>query len=120
MLFSRRRIKSFARSFAVLLAGLWLAAAAAPCVMAETDCHDPGCAQQMLAEGNGAAVLDCQLPNPNPPTDVSFAPMAIAPVVVALLPAAPAPDTAPPRQWVRSALNLPFTPLNLQHARLLI
>ncbi len=122
MLFSRRQIRSTARTFAALLAALWIAAAAAPCVMANADCHDPGCAEQMLTTGDAAAMLNCELPDPNPPATAGFSSVAIAPMpmVVALLPLLPAVNETPPRQWLWSSLHIPFTPLNLKHARLLI
>jgi hypothetical protein len=69
-----------------------------------------------------AAMLDCQLPDLNPPSATSApADLAVTPVVLATLPIATAlPEATAARQRARHAARIPPPPLNLRHAVLLI
>lgn len=88
----RKHQKRTARGLLATLVGLWLLAAAAPCVMAQP----PACPPDMVGnhcphEGQSAldaadscdalATLNCRLPNPNPPSAALDIP-APAPVLL--------------------------------------
>jgi hypothetical protein len=124
MFTSRKSLKTLGRWLAGFMAGAWLMAAAAPCVMAGNDCGlahgSKQCALPDMVAQCGSAALDCELPSPNPLTTASLdlpTPLAVA---IATLPALPAPIIVPERRWQQARWQIPFTPLNLQHARLLI
>ncbi len=120
-LIRRRVTRTITRQVLVLLAGAWLASVVAPCVMVEDCCED---SDQMMAFGASetcaSAALDCQLPDPNPRSDVKADTLAPKPVILAFTPIVTAPTPKPERYWTRVQGHLPLTPLNLQHARLLI
>lgn len=118
----RRLSRTIARQVLVLLAGAWLAGVIAPCVMVDDCCDDGGQVMAFVAslETCGTTALDCQLPDLNPRSDVKADNPTPTPVVLALLPIATVPIPTPERHWTRVQGRLPFTPLNLQHARLLI
>lgn len=118
----RRLSKTIARQVLVLLAGAWLASAIAPCVMVDDCCNDTG---QVMAfssslETCATAALDCQVPDPNPRSDLRADNPAPTPVMLALLPIEVTAIPVLERHWTEVQRRLPFTPLNLQHARLLI
>lgn len=118
----RRLGKTIARHVLVLLAGAWLASVVAPCVMADDCCDESGQVMDLASsvETCATAALDCQLPDLNPRTDVKADNPAPAPVMLALLPVEIASYPLLERHWTEVQRHLPFTPLNLQHARLLI
>ncbi len=115
----RRIRKTISRQVLVLLAGAWLASVIAPCVMVDDCCNDAGQVMASL-ESCATAALDCQLPDPNPRSDVRADSPTPAPVMLALLPVRVAANPVLERHWTEVQRHLPFTPLNLQHARLLI
>ena len=76
---SRKHQKRTARGLLATLAGVWLLAAAVPCVMAQppacppdmTGNHYPHESQPTLNAADDCdalAALNCRLPNPNPPS----------------------------------------------------
>ncbi len=74
----RKHQKRTARGLLATLVGLWLLAAAAPCVMAQPSAYPPDmvgshCPQSQPAldaadNCDALAALNCRLPNPNPPS----------------------------------------------------
>jgi len=132
---TRKRQRSIARTLAAAFAALWFTAAVAPCAMAAQvqpqsasmgDCMQNGHmhASNALfrADCCYTTVLDCRLPNPNPPSaplnpDVA----ARTPMVLHTLPPAVAVSTPVAQQnYWRDVWRTPVTSLNLQHGVFLI
>lgn len=132
MRLSRNHQKRTARGLLAVVAGLWLLAAAAPCIAAQTqvcppdtlNSHCPADHTAALAAADNCdalAALNCRLPNPNPPSSALDIP---APAPLLLLQTLPlAPDVLRAQRapnWVRTAVD-PATPvLNRKQSRLLI
>jgi hypothetical protein len=112
-----------------VVGGVWLTAAAAPCVMAapcvqpaEPPCHEsPTAPSSHGPECPAAGAIDCQLPAAYSPTAFDLADHLLA------LPAAAVPRLAtlpadPRGTWVNTSHpgGIPAPPLYLQHLALLL
>ncbi len=93
---NRNNVRRTARGLLATLAGVWLLAAAAPCVMAQAPAcppdmvgnHCPHESQPTLDAADNCdalAALNCRLPSPNPPSATLDMP-APAPVLLQTLP----------------------------------
>lgn len=125
---NRNGVRRTARGLLALMAGAWLLAAAAPCVMAQpmpmpadhTGCC-PDKASPPAADCAALTALDCQLPKPAPLTGAAFDLPAPMPVLLYSLPVMPV-MAAPirPRQFIDVYDPSPPHVLNRKHSRLLI
>ncbi len=131
MLFrSRNRLKRSGRAFLVLVAGLWLTAALAPCAMAMASVvpmPDMNCLPGH-AEGNDrsagadvAAVTDCHLPDISSQNNLASPVFDIPATGVLTIPLAVAPvrHGVPPRS-LRASVSIPEPPPLLRNSVLLI
>lgn len=126
----RRNRRTLARGLLALLAGGWLAAFAAPCVMAAMDSAphlSAGDCPPGDTPSNGAmpacdtgAMLDCQLPNPNPPSAAAPDLPAGMPVLLYALPAPEALAAPPSRHDFRYTASASSFPPERRHTVLLI
>lgn len=131
MRLSRNHQKRTARGLLAVVAGLWLLAAAAPCIAAQTQVcppdtlngHCPADHAPALAASDNCdalAALNCRLPNPNPPSAAPEIP-APAPLLLQTLPLVPDVTRAPRApNFVRAAADPPTPVLNRKQSRLLI
>lgn len=123
----RKGVRRTTHSLLALMAGTWLLAAAAPCVMAQPapmPADHAGCcpdkALPPAADCDTLSALDCQLPKPVPPSATFDLPV---PTVALLytLPTALTPllsdDAGPPP---RTDISPTPPHLNRKHSRLLI
>ncbi len=130
MLFGNRNgIRRTARALLALMAGAWLLAAAAPCVMAAPMpmpadvmdcCPDHMAPAAMTPDCDMLAALDCQQPKPTPPSASIDVP-ASTPVLLYTLPLTldpPLPQTSQPYARADSAPPPPL--LDRKQSRLLI
>lgn len=127
----RKHQKHTARSLLAVVTGLWLLAAAAPCVAAQSvvcpqDMAGKNCPHEnppALGATDGCdalAALNCRLPDPNPPNATLDIP-APAPMLLHTLPLIPEVSRArllP--NVVRAAIDPPSPLLNRKQSRLLI
>jgi hypothetical protein len=128
---SRKHRKHTTRGLLAVVAGLWLLASAAPCVMAQPMAYPQDTAgnhcpnetpHALVAADNcdALAALNCRLPDPNPPSATLDLP-APAPMLLQTLPAAPAVfHTNRPPSFARAAVDPPTLTLNRKQSRLLI
>ena len=128
---SRKHQKRTARDLLAALVGVWLLAAAAPCVMAQppaclpdmTGKYCPNENQPALDAADGCdalAALNCRLPDPNPPSIALDIP-APAPILLQTLPVVPEVSRASLLpNFVRAAVDPPTPLLNRKQSRLLI
>ncbi len=123
--------KHTARGLLATLVGLWLLAAAAPCVMAQPSACPPDMAGNHCPhEGQPAldaadncdalAALNCRLPNPNPPSITLDVP-APMPMSLQTLPLAPdVTQTDRLSHFARTTVDSPTPLLHRKQSRLLI
>lgn len=122
---NRNSIRRTARGLLALMAGSWLLIAVAPCVMAGAmpaplD-HANCCPDHKAPDCDTLAALDCQVPQPVPPS-ASFDIPASVPVLLYALPAAldlPSRPAAPAYVRIGASPPPPHV-LNRKHSRLLI
>ena len=124
----RTNLKPLARSLIAAMASLWLVAAAAPCVMAQSQQMDytaPRCAMPMaqadMKNCDPVTAVSCQLPNINSPLITALGDLAATPVLLTILPASvifPETRQHPPQDFYNP--NIPETPLHIQHLTLIL
>ena len=125
-----QRQKPVARGLLALAASLWLIAAAAPCVMAQSHqmnhasihCPMHDGVMNMGADDCGpVTAVNCQMPDINSPATVAFGDMAVTPVLLTVLPVAIAlPDNRVPLRREFSRPDNPAPPFHILHLTLLI
>ncbi len=123
---NRNGIRRTARALLTLMAGAWLLAAAAPCAMAAPmpiPADHAGCCPDKatpLADCEALMALDCQQPQPTPPSMSIDVPVSM-PVLLYTLPLAldpPLPQDIPLHARTDSAPPPPL--LDRKQSRLLI
>lgn len=123
--FGWKQQKRTARGLLALMAGAWLFASAAPCVMASPapmPMDHVCCPDKTLpasAECDTLSALDCQLPKPTPPSVLFDLPMP----TLALLYAVPSAPVALRRHSIEPPPRADISPpphLSHKHTRLLI
>lgn len=127
LLGTRKALRRTARGLLAVMAGAWLFAAVAPCVMAQpapaAGSHAGCCTDKAvpLAENCDAlSALDCRTPEPVPPS-AAFDQPAPAVALLYTVPAALTPSFAgPARPSLRADTSPPPPHLNRKHTRLLI
>lgn len=129
----RFELKTLARGTLALAGMLWLIAAGAPCVMAQTPMPDPApkhCPEHARHDGAGPAampdcgpvtMINCQLPDTDTPLAAGFGDFAMTPVLLVTLPVpllladsgqSPRPDFFAP--------DIHAPPLHIQHLTLIL
>ena len=129
----RTELKTLARGTLALAGALWLIAAGAPCVMAQTPVPDPApnhCPEHAKHSGTGHAampgcgpvtMINCQLPDTGTPLAAGFGDFAMTPVLLVTLPVpllladggqSPRPDFFAP--------DIHAPPLHIQHLTLIL
>ena len=125
---NRNGVRRTARGLLALMAGAWLLAAAAPCVMAQPmpmPADHAGCcpdkAPPPMADCGALTALDCQLSKPAPLTGAALDLPAPTPMLLHSLPVMPV-MAAPirPRQFIGVHDPSPPHVLNRKQSRLLI
>lgn len=126
----RIELKTIARGTLALAGLLWLIAAGAPCVMAQTSVpdaapnHCPGHAKHNCAgpECGPVTAINCQLPDTGTPLAAGFGDFAMTPILLATLPA-PFLLLSDGDQHHRHDFltpDIPAPPLHIRHLTLLI
>lgn len=123
-LHTRKTTRHTARGLLALMAGAWLFASAAPCVMASPASMpmDHACCSDKApppTDCDTLSTLDCQLPKPAPPSAVFDLPMP----TLALLHAVPSAPAALRRHRIEPPPRADISPpphLSHKHTRLLI
>lgn len=122
--------KSVARGLLAVAASLWLVAAAAPCVMAQSHpmnhasvhcpMHDGG--MNLDADHCGpVTAVSCQLPDLQSPLAAALGDLAVTPALLTVLPVAVAlPDNSIPPRHDFFTPDIPAPPLHIQHLTLIL
>jgi hypothetical protein len=125
-----KKLKPLAGGLLGTIAALWLVAAVAPCVMAQSNemnrapVHFLISLDSVYIDNNDcgpAATVDCQLPDVNSPIAAAHGNYAITPALLVLLPVpTDLPNDGKYSRHGLFALDIPAPPLHIQHLTLLI
>ena len=129
----RRKLKPIGRGLLAMGALLWLVAAAAPCVMAQTHPANPASTPCSMSQGMAHAAaadmkdcgpvtaVSCQLPDINTPLAAALGDFAVTPVLLTTLPVSII--LPPTRQHPQNDFytpDIPAPPLHIQHLTLIL
>lgn len=129
----RKRIKPLGRGLLTAAASLWLVAAAAPCVMAQTRPADPVSAPCSMSKDMAHAAMadmkdcgammtaNCKLPDINTPLAAALGDFATTPVLLTTLPVStilPPTRQSLPRDFFTP--DIPAPPLHVRHLTLIL
>ena len=129
----RTELKNLARGTLALAGLLWILAAVAPCVMAQTPDPDPApnhCPKHAMHNGAGhaampdcdpATAINCQLPDTGTPLTAGFGDFSVTPVLLITLPApVMLSDSGQRPRHDFLAPDIPTPPLHIQHLTLIL
>ena len=127
----RTELKTLARGTLALAGLLWLIAAGAPCVMAQTpDPASSHCPEHTQHNGMGHAamtdcgpvtMINCQLPDTDTPLSAGFGDFTMTPVLLVTLPVPlMLSDNAQPPRPDFFAPDIHAPPLRIQHLTLIL
>ena len=128
----RRKLKPIARGLLATAASLWLVAAAAPCVMAQTRPAEPASAPCSMNKGMATdmtnmkdcgpvTAANCKLPDINTPLAAALGDLAATPVLLTTLPVLTIlPQTRQHPQNDYFTPDIPAPPLHIQHLTLIL
>ena len=125
-----KKLKPLAGGLLGTIAALWLMAAAAPCVMAQSNEMNHAPVHCLISQDSvhtynndcgPAATVNCQLPDVNSPIAAAHGNYAITPALLVLLPVpSDLPDAGKYLQHGLFAPDIPGQPLHIRHLTLLI
>ena len=125
-----KKLKPITRGLLATIASMWLIAAAAPCVMAQSQPMNHGSVHCPMHDGvvnldaddcGPVTAVSCQMPDINSPATVAFGDMTVTPVLLTVLPVAIAlPDNRVPLRREFSRPDFPAPPFHILHLTLLI
>lgn len=127
----RTELKTLARSTLALAGLLWLIAAAAPCVMAQTPDAEPASTHcpEHATHGDSAAmpdcgpatVINCQLPDTSTPSASGIGDFAVTPVLLMTLPLPVVlADNGRQHRHDFFVPDIPAPPLHIRHLTLIL
>jgi len=126
----RRKLKPIARALVATLASLWLVAATAPCVMAQSQpmnhasvhcpMHD-GSMNMDINDCGPVTAVSCKLPDLQSPLAAALGDLTMTPALLTVLPVVVAvPDNSIPLRKDFFTPDIPAPPLHIQNLTLIL